>query len=73
MTKKTLDTKGMRCPQPVLKVAALMPHMKAGYILEVIGDCETFEEDLRKWCTRMQKTLLAVNTDGSATVIQIQF
>ena len=68
-----LDTLGLRCPQPVLKIAAKMPEMKKGDMLEVVGDCQTFEEDIRKWCERMKKTLLAVTQDGTAKTVQIQF
>ena len=73
MAVVNLDTKGLRCPQPVLKIAAKMPEMSSGDILEVVGDCPTFEEDIRKWCERMKKTLLAVNQEGEAVKIQIQF
>lgn len=73
MATVQLDAKGLRCPQPVLKIAAKMPEMKAGDILEVLGDCPTFEEDVRKWCERMKKTLLAVTVEGDAQKIQIQF
>jgi len=72
MANQILDTMGMRCPQPVLKVAAMVPKMSAGDVLEVVGDCPTFEEDLRKWCTRMKKTVLAVNREGKAVRMQIQ-
>ncbi len=68
-----LDATGLRCPQPVLKIAAKMPEMSAGDVLEVSGDCPTFEEDVRKWCERMKKTLLAVNQDGETRTAQIQF
>ncbi len=73
MATITLDATGMRCPQPVLKVTAKLPEMSNGDILEVSGDCSTFEEDIRKWCDRMKKTLLAVNQDGEKKTIQIQF
>ena len=73
MATTKLDATGLRCPQPVLKIAAKMPEMAAGDILEVSGDCPTFEEDVRKWCDRMKKTLLAVNVEGTAKVMQIQF
>jgi tRNA 2-thiouridine synthesizing protein A len=72
MAKHTLETKGLRCPQPVLKVAAMVPRLQEGDVLEVVGDCPTFEEDLRKWCTRMNKTLMAVTRDGDAVTVQIQ-
>jgi len=73
MAEKLIDAKGLRCPQPVLKVAAKMPEMKAGDILVIEADCPTFEQDMRKWCDRMKKTLLAVNTKGTAKSIRIQF
>jgi tRNA 2-thiouridine synthesizing protein A len=68
-----LDTTGLRCPLPILKIAARMPHIAKGDILEVSGDCPTFEEDVRKWCDRMKKTLLAVNRVAETKVAQIQF
>jgi len=73
MATKQLDTLGMRCPQPVLKIAAMMPEIAAGDVLEVKGDCPTFEEDVRKWCKRMNKTLLAVTEQAGGKLIQIQF
>jgi tRNA 2-thiouridine synthesizing protein A len=68
-----LDTLGLRCPQPVLKIAAKLPELSSGDLLEVVGDCPTFEEDIRKWCERMKKTLLATTQDGDAKTVRIQF
>lgn len=73
MATVKLDTLGMKCPQPILKIAAKIPELGSGDILEVHGNCPTFEEDVRKWCERMKRTLLAVNVDGAAKIIQIQF
>ena len=73
MATVQLDTKGLKCPQPILKIAAKMTQVKAGDILEVVADCPTFEDDVRKWCERMKKTLLAVNRQGNAITAQIQF
>lgn len=73
MTTHTLDAKGMRCPQPILKITAMLPQIAAGDVLEVTADCATFEDDVSKWCERMNKTLLAVNKSGDITVAQIQF
>lgn len=64
MAKEVLDCVGMRCPQPVLKIAAKTATMKGGDILEVLGDCATFEKDARVWCGRTGKTLLAVTPEG---------
>jgi tRNA 2-thiouridine synthesizing protein A len=57
-----------------MKIAVLSPDMQPGDILEVIGDCPTFERDVRVWCERLNKILLAVRAEGGyRRRIQIQF
>lgn len=74
MAVEILDVLGLPCPQPVLKVAAKSPDMQSGDILEVIGDCPTFEKDLRTWAQRVNKVILSVKDEGSGKKrIQIQF
>lgn len=74
MTHKCLDATGLKCPQPILKIAVISPDMKAGEILEVVGDCPTFEKDVRAWCLRLGKTLLSVRQEqGYRKTIQIRF
>jgi tRNA 2-thiouridine synthesizing protein A len=72
MARELLDCRGMKCPQPVLKIAAKSAQMNAGDVLEVLGDCSTFEKDVRAWCTRTSKTLMAVNNEGTAQKAMIQ-
>jgi tRNA 2-thiouridine synthesizing protein A len=74
MATEVLDTLGMKCPQPVLKIAVKAPDMKPGDILEILGDCPTFERDVRTWCERLGKILLSVQEEGgSRKRIQIRF
>ena len=74
MAKEILDMVGMKCPQPVLKIAVRAPDMKPGDILEVIGDCPTFERDVRVWCQRLKKTFLSIQDEGDDKKrIQIMF
>jgi tRNA 2-thiouridine synthesizing protein A len=74
MAVKILDTLGLKCPQPVLKIAVIAPEMKKGDILEVMGDCPTFEKDVRVWCDRLGKILLSVREEPrKKKTIQIQF
>jgi tRNA 2-thiouridine synthesizing protein A len=74
MAVKILDTLGLKCPQPVLKIAVMAPDMQPGDILEVLGDCPTFENDLRIWCERVDKVLLSIKDEGGKSKrIQIQF
>jgi tRNA 2-thiouridine synthesizing protein A len=64
MATEVLDCNGMKCPQPVLKMAAKAPTMKPGDILEVLGDCSSFEADVRQWAQRTGKTVLSVRDEG---------
>ena len=69
-----LDTSGLKCPEPILKIASKATEMNEGDILEVIADCPTFEKDVKIWCTRLKKTILFIRNDGDGKVIcQIQF
>jgi len=74
MANQVLDAVGLKCPQPVLKIAAKAPDMQQGDTLEVIADCATFEKDVKAWCDRMKKTLLWVRDEGGGKKrAQIQF
>ena len=74
MSVVVLDTTGIKCPQPILKIAVTAPGMNPGDILEVVGDCPTFERDVRAWCNRLTKVVLSVTEEGENTKrIQIQF
>ena len=74
MPVKKLDVTGMKCPQPLLKIAAFAPSLSSGDILEVTGDCDTFENDVKKWAKRMEKTILSTKDEGGdKRTIQIRF
>ncbi len=74
MGVEVLDAVGMKCPEPVIKIAVKSISMKPGDVLEVIGDCSTFERDVRLWCERLHKVLLSVKDEGGGKKrIQIQF
>lgn len=72
MATKRLETRGMRCPQPIQAIITCMHETAPGDILEVLADCPTFEDDVRKWSARMGKTLLAITRNGDAVLAQIQ-
>lgn len=74
MDQKTLDAMGLKCPQPILKVASMAPQMQPGDILEVVADCESFPKDVKAWAEKTGKTLLFCNTDAEGKhTAQIQF
>ena len=73
MNSETLDCRGMKCPQPVLKVAILARNLAPGTLLEVQADCATFPEDIRKWCDKLGKVLVNCTNSGGTHHAQIQF
>ncbi len=74
MAQKTLNAMGLKCPQPILKVASMAPQMQSGDILEVVADCESFPKDMKAWAEKTGKTLLFCNTDAEGKhTAQIQF
>jgi tRNA 2-thiouridine synthesizing protein A len=74
MAMKNLDTLGLKCPQPILKVAIMVPQMNLGDILEVVADCESFPKDIKAWAEKTGKTLMFCNTDETGKhTAQIQF
>lgn len=68
-----LDCKGMKCPQPVLKVSIKSNTIEPGTTLEVQADCDTFQDDIKKWCENSGKVLISCIDKGDHMVATIQF
>lgn len=73
MATQILDARGLKCPQPTLKLTVLAVKMAKGDIMEVLADCPTFEHDVRSWCARSKKTLLWIRDEDGIKRCQIQF
>ena len=70
---EVLDCKGLKCPQPVLKVAIKANTIGPGTALEVHADCPSFPKDIEKWCADSGKVLISVVDRGGFNVATIQF
>ena len=68
-----LDCRGLKCPQPVLKVAIKSASMAKGGSIEVHADCPSFPTDIQKWCSDNGKVLVSVVDRGGFNVATIQF
>jgi len=74
MATHKLDTLGLKCPQPILKVAIMAKSIQPGDLLEVMADCESFPVDIKKWCASTGHTLLFCGDEGGGKhKAQIQF
>ena len=73
MATEVLDLKGLKCPQPVLKIAIKASTVAPGTSLEVHADCSSFPADVEKWCKDSGKVLVSVVDRGGYHVATIQF
>ncbi|MFC1769835.1 sulfurtransferase TusA family protein [Nitrospirota bacterium] len=72
MATEELDLRGLKCPQPTLKMTLKVIKMGKGELLEVMADCDTFESDLKSWSQRSKKTVLWVRDEGTFKRCQVQ-
>ena len=59
---KTLDTVGLRCPEPVMLVRKNIRHMNEGEVLLILADDPATTRDIPSFCQFMEHTLLAGET-----------
>jgi len=63
-----MNLRGLRCPQPVLRLAIKANTLSRGEVVQVHADCPSFADDIRKWCEDSGKVLVnVVETGGSFT------
>lgn len=60
---RTLDVRGLYCPQPVLRAKKAMDEMKAGEILEVLGTDPGSKVDLPAWVRRTGNEFLGAKEE----------
>jgi len=62
--KRTLDTKGMKCPLPVLKARRAMKELAPGDVLEVLASDPGSLKDFAAFCATTGDELLASRQEG---------
>lgn len=60
----TLDTQGLRCPEPVMLVRKTIRSMLPGEVLLVIADDPATTRDMPSFCQFMDHTLLRAECDS---------
>ena len=58
MINQTLDTLGLRCPEPVMLVRKQIRHMQDGEVLLIIADDPATTRDIPSFCQFMDHRLL---------------
>lgn len=58
---KTLDVRGLFCPEPVFRTKIEIEKLSSGDILRVVADDPESEEDISSWISRTGHQLLSIN------------
>lgn len=61
---QTLDTQGLRCPEPIMMIRKTIREMANGETLLVIADDPATVRDVPGFCRFMEHALLAQETDA---------
>ncbi len=69
---ESLDCRGLKCPQPVLKIAIKARSLSQGTTLEVQADCPSFADDVKKWCNDTGHVLVSMVDRGTFHVATVQ-
>lgn len=69
---KTIDARGLKCPQPTLLMLTESMKLKKGDVIDMVADCSSFENDVRQFCEMKKKALLFMKVEGSAKHCQVQ-
>lgn len=62
---ETLDTTGLRCPEPVMLTRKAMRALTDGQVLHIIADDPATTRDIPSFCAFMDHQLLASETDST--------
>lgn len=58
---KSIDVRGLYCPEPVFRTKMEIERLKIGETLKIIADDPESEEDISRWVNRNGHQLLALN------------
>ena len=61
---ETLDSRGLMCPMPIVKLAKKMKELQVGKVVELIADDPGAKEDVPAWTQRTGNELVEMRQDG---------
>ncbi len=72
MAATVLDTKGMKCPLPVLRARKAMKRVAPGELLEVHATDPGSVQDFKAFCETTGDELVSAAEDGGVFIFQIR-
>ncbi len=65
MADKTLDTKGLNCPLPIIKTKRALGDIPVGGLLEVLATDPGSVKDFQSFCRQTGNELVSSTQDGA--------
>jgi TusA-related sulfurtransferase len=69
---KTIDVKGLFCPEPVFRTKIEVERMGVGEVLKVLADDPEAEEDISRWVKRNGHELINFTKENNELVFIIK-
>ncbi len=58
---KSIDVRGLYCPEPVFRTKMEIERLSIGDVLKIVADDPESEEDISRWVSRNGHQLVAIN------------
>jgi TusA-related sulfurtransferase len=62
---KTIDVRGLYCPEPVFRTKIEIERMIKGETLKILSDDPDSEEDISRWVNRNGHELISLNKENN--------
>jgi TusA-related sulfurtransferase len=69
---KTIDVKGLFCPEPVFRTKIEIERIGIGEVLKVMADDPEAEEDISRWVTRNGHELVNFTKENNELIFLIK-
>jgi TusA-related sulfurtransferase len=67
---KSIDVRGLYCPEPVFRTKMEVERLKIGDTLKIVADDPESEEDISRWVNRNGHQLISLNKNDIEFVIK---
>ena len=61
---KSIDVRGLYCPEPVFRTKMEVERLKIGDTLKIVADDPESEEDISRWVNRSGHQLISLNKNA---------
>lgn len=67
-----VDTRGMFCPAPIIKLSEAVRNVDPGRVVELVSDDPAIEFDLPAWCRGAGHEVVGLERDGNDYIYRVR-